>query len=189
MQSKNNQKIIDGICTGHTQTLTAFYRRNLPCIRKLVLNNQGQETDVEDLFQDSMLQLYQQLNTKTTHITCSIHSYFYAICRNNWRYTCRKKKRSTQVPLHTEIPEAPAVVHTIAQQEEKNLYQTHFSKLNASHQRILQLFLLGNSASEIAQQTGYSENYVRKKKFEAKKNLLSSIEKDPVYQELKLHHT
>ncbi|WP_438710894.1 hypothetical protein ACSTS3_19875 [Aquimarina muelleri] len=39
---------------------------------------------------------------------------------------------------------------------------------------------------QIAEETGYSEGYARKKKFECKKHLIERIESNPTYEELRI---
>ncbi|MDH7445075.1 RNA polymerase sigma factor [Aquimarina sp. 2201CG14-23] len=184
-------KIFNGIIKGNEEVLKNFYRKNFVVVKKFILQNSGNEKDAEDVFQDGLIVLYQKLNTDSVHITCSIHTYFYGICKNKWRSKLRRKHKVSccgaiddlMLEHHTDF------IDDIEQMEREQLYRKHFSKLNCKCKRILTLFFEGKSMREIGVILNYSEGYVRKKKFECKKYLMEMIEKDPLYAELAIRST
>ena len=183
----DDQTIITGIIDGDQRILTCFYRENIRYIQGYILRNYGYSEDVEDIFQDALVVLYQKLKTGILEIRVSIRTYFYGICKNLWRNRLRKKKNllldDREYCFNEETNDS--VINTIENQEREHLYRKHFLKLNTTNRKILGLFFEGKTMREIAKITGYSEDYVRKKKYEAKKKLLRMIEKDPMYNELK----
>ncbi|MEW7277891.1 sigma-70 family RNA polymerase sigma factor [Aquimarina sp. 2201CG1-2-11] len=184
----DDQTIITGIIDGDERILTCFYRENIRYIQGYILRNYGNSEDVEDIFQDALVVLYQKLRAGILELRVPIRTYFYGICKNLWRNRLRKKKNLLLDDKEHRFEEEAndSVINTIENQEREHLYRKYFLKLSANNRRILGLFFEGRSMREISEITGYSEDYARKKKYEAKRQLLSMIEKDPMYDELKV---
>ena len=186
MSDHTNSSILKGIQNGDHHITKKFYKKNLPVLKKYMLRNSGNEDDVYDIFQDALLILLQKPALSLDQTQYSIHSYFFGICRNLWRKKLRENKKLISSPTFLEdIPyQGNDLISEIHYIEKQQLYLTHFRKLNPSNQRVLHLFFSGKTMREIASTMGYTEAYVRKKKFEIKKKLLSMIEKDPKYSKL-----
>ncbi|WP_109434202.1 MULTISPECIES: RNA polymerase sigma factor [Aquimarina] len=188
MSSTEERKILEGIVAGDEVIITTFYKQNLQYVRQYILQNSGNESDVEDVFQDALVLIYQKLKADSLELHSSLRTYFYGVCKNIWRNRLRKNKKmviTEEIPDDAEsIP--PAVIEYIAQKEQEHVYRKHFLKLSDSCREILQLLFQGKSMKDIATITGYSEGYTRKKKFDCKRSLIQMIEKDPIYQELYL---
>lgn len=184
-------KIFNGIIDGDDKVLKAFYKKNFTIIKSFVMRNSGNENDAEDVFQDGLIILYQMLKEDSLRITCSIHTYFYSICKNIWLSRLRKVTRISYSEKinESQLGEEETIVETIEQKEREQLYRKHFANLNCKCKQVLTLFFEGKSLKEIGSLTDYSEGYARKKKFECKKELMEMIEKDPKYSELLLVST
>ncbi len=183
----NDQVIIAGIIEGDERILTCFYRDNIRYIQGYILRNYGNLEDVEDVFQDALVVLYQKLRSGLLEIRVPIKTYFYGICRNLWRNRLKKKEKLIIDDGQNRFEEGinDPLIANIENQEREHLYRKHFQKLSADNKKLLYLFFEGKSMREISIITGYSEGYTRKKKFEAKRQLLKMIEKDPMYEELR----
>lgn len=189
MSNTEERKILEGIVAGDKVVLTKFYKKNLPYIRHYILQNSGNKEDVEDVFQDAMVFIYQKLKTESLELNASLNTYFYGVCKNIWRNRLRKNKKlviTEDIQEDTEIS-TPKVIEDIEQKEREHIYRKHFLNLSSTCRQVLNLLFQGNSMREIALITGYSEGYTRKKKFECKRYLIEMIEKDPMYQELQLN--
>lgn len=181
-----DQVIKTGIRNGDKTVLTHFYRDNIRYIRGYILGNEGSVEDVEDVFQDALLALYQKLRSDAFEIRVPLRTYFYGICKNLWRSRLRKMEKlivDDEYHAFKQAKNEPEMMD-VQKFEQEYLYQKHFEKLSSENQNLLFLFFEGRSMREIAQITGYTEKYARKKKFDAKKQLLEMIEDDPMYREL-----
>ncbi|MEW7277742.1 sigma-70 family RNA polymerase sigma factor [Aquimarina sp. 2201CG1-2-11] len=187
MNTIEDQKILEGIKTGDEVVITAFYKKNMPYIRRYVLQNSGSELDVEDVFQDAMVLIYQKLKVEQIELYASLQTYFYGICKNIWRNRLRKNNKMVSAEDLLEAVEAldPDIVEEIERNEEAHVYRKHFVNLSEACQKVLNMVFNGKSMRQIAESTGYTEGYARKKKFECKEHLIEMIEKDPLYKELK----
>ena len=182
-----DQTIITGIIQGDERILNCFYKENIRYVQGYILRNYGNAEDVEDIFQDALVVLYQKLKAGLLEIRVPVRTYFYGICKNLWRNRLRKLKRSVVNHAHYRFDEEVDEIgyEDIENQERELLYRKHFQNLSADHRELLGLVFEGKSMKEISQIKGYSVGYTRKKKFLAKKKLLSMIEEDPMYNELR----
>ncbi|MBQ4821400.1 sigma-70 family RNA polymerase sigma factor [Aquimarina sp. MMG016] len=186
MNSTEDHKIIEGIVKGDEVIIKAFYKNNLQYIRSYVIKNSGNEEDVEDVFQDALVVLYQKFKYESVNMSASLRTYFYAICKNIWRNRLRK---NSKILLDEEVIEASEpidneIIDSINNKEREHLYRKYFLMLDSACKEILNLVFEGNSMKKISTITGYSEGYTRKKKFNCKRSLIEMIEKDSLYQEL-----
>lgn len=185
----NEQKIIDGIIAGDETVIKSFYKRNYLAIKGYVLQNSGSIQDVEDVFQDAMVILYQKLRSGSLTLQASIHTYFYGICKNLWRSRLRSHRKEilTDTLYDDFDPGAVPLIQAIEERTaQEQLYRKYFCKLPKAAREIWHLYIEGKSAREIAAIMGYSEGYVRKKKFLAKKKVLQMVSSDPMYRELRV---
>lgn len=188
IEMNKDQILIAGIIQGNEKILKSFYKENIRYVQGYVLRNNGNHEDVQDVFQDALVVLYQKLKSGSIEIRVSIKTYFYGICKNLWKNRLRKKEKLTMNNEHNHLEKEDheVIIDNIEQQEREHLYRKHFQKLSSDKKKVLHLFFEGKSMKEISKITGYTEGYTRKKKFEAKKQLLTMIEKDPLYQELRI---
>lgn len=188
-----DQEIIIGIAHSDSRILTAFYERNYTVIEKLIVTNSGNEAEVADVFQDALLLLYQKIKENNLQLTCSIHTYFYAICKKVWLNKLRRKNKILyHDQLEEVIPQEEAVTEDLEidmiTAEKEALFRKYFLQLGEPCSQLLILVFNEENYRTIAQKLGITEGNVRKKKFDCKEKLLKMIRKDPAYRELTQDH-
>ncbi|WP_298311011.1 sigma-70 family RNA polymerase sigma factor [uncultured Aquimarina sp.] len=186
MNLTNNQKVVEGIIAGDSKVLKAFYKRNLPPVRRLILKYNGTTEDVEDIFQEALVLLYHKLRAGDMELHKFIHTYFIGICKNMWRNQLRKKQMLEYNELLTDgaIDPSDSVMDILTKKHQQNVFNKHFDTLSNTNKSILRLFFEEKSNRDIADITGYSEGYTRKKKCMIKERLQKMVQSDPVYGEL-----
>ena len=187
MSEKKETDIINGFIAGDDAVLKNFYKQHFPAIRGYVLRNSGTVTDAQDVFQDALVLTFQKLKSDSFRLECSLATYVFAVSRNIWMNTLRKRKKliyKDDLPAISKQMSAD-ISKTVEQNEKFFTYQKFFLKLGKDCQRLLGLFFEGKTMKEISEIMGYSPGYTRKKKFECKKTLLEMLEKDDAFKELK----
>lgn len=172
--------IINGIRNQDDYILNWLYDNYLPSVKKHVLNNSGSQDDVSDVFQDTIIALYNQITSDTLTLTTDLKGYFFGIARNVWSAQLRKKQRT--VELEIDLPDEddpedsdPALERIVARV---------FVQLKPDQQLILKLFSEGLSYEEIASKMDLkNETYARRKKYLSKESLIELLKDDPEYQE------
>ena len=174
-------KIINGIRNQDDFILNWLYDNYLQTIKKHVLNNNGSVDDVSDVFQDTIIVLYNQIVSDSLNLTTDLKGYFFGIARNVWSAQLRKKQRT--VELEIDLPDEDETEEQSDPVLERIVSRV-FSKLKPDQQMILTLFSDGLSYEEIAIKMNLkNEVYARRKKYLSKESLIELMKEDPEYQE------
>ena len=88
--------IIEGVRRQDDKILNWLYDAYLQTVKKYVLGNSGSEEDVSDVFQDTIIVLYNQISSDNLHLTTDLKGYFFGIARNVWSAQLRKKQKTIE---------------------------------------------------------------------------------------------
>lgn len=173
--------IINGVRDQDDKILNWLYDNYFQSVKIHVLGNSGSIEDVSDVFQDSIIVLYNQITEDNMDLTTDLKGYFFGIARNVWSAQLRKKQRT--VELDVDLPEEEGLEDQSDPILER-IVSRIFQKLKPDQQMVLNLFSEGNSYEEIAVKMNLkSEVYARRKKYLCKEVLLELMKEDPEYQE------
>ncbi len=177
----SDSDLIEGIRKQDEKVLNWLYNNFLQTVRHHILKNSGNEDDVSDVFQETIIALYRQISEDHFTLTSDLKGYFFGIARNIWSVQLRRNSRNTV--LDQDIADEDG------QDESKDLIlerilSRSFSKLQNDFQQILRLFSDGLSYEEIAGQMNLgSEAYARRKKYLAKEALMELVREDEEYRD------
>jgi len=173
--------IITGIRNQDDKVLNWLYDNYFQSIKNHVLSNSGSDEDVSDVFQDTIIVLYNQITEDNLHLTTDLKGYFFGIARNVWSAQLRKKQKTTE--LEIDIPDEDDAEEQSDPTLERIISRV-FQRLKPDQQMVLNLFSDGNSYEEIAVKMNLkNEVYARRKKYLCKEVLLELMKEDPEYQE------
>jgi RNA polymerase sigma factor (sigma-70 family) len=174
-------KIIEGIKIQDDFILNWLYDNYLQTVKKHVLNNNGSDEDVSDVFQDTIIVLYNQIISDSLNLTTDLKGYFFGIARNVWSAQLRKKQRTVELEIDiTDEDENEEQSDPVMER----IVSRVFTKLKPDQQLILNLFSDGLSYEEIAIKMNLkNEVYARRKKYLSKESLIELMKEDPEYQE------
>jgi RNA polymerase sigma factor (sigma-70 family) len=172
--------IIIGIRNQDDKVLNWLYDNYFQSVKNHVLSNSGSIEDVSDVFQDSIIALYNQITEDKLNLTTDLKGYFFGIARNVWSAQLRRKQKTTDLeidlPDETTEEESDLVLERIISRV--------FQRLKSDQQMILNLFSDGLTYEEIAEKMNLkNEVYARRKKYLSKEALLDLVKEDPEYQE------
>jgi RNA polymerase sigma factor (sigma-70 family) len=172
--------IITGIRNQDDKVLNWLYDNYFQSVKSHVLSNSGSIEDVSDVFQDSIIALYNQITDDSLNLTTDLKGYFFGIARNVWSAQLRRKQKTTE--LEIDLPD-----ETTEEQSElilERIISRVFQKLKSDQQMVLNLFSDGLTYEEIAEKMDLkNEVYARRKKYLSKEALLDLVKEDPEYQE------
>jgi len=173
--------IISGIHNQDDKVLNWLYDNYFQSVKNHVLSNSGSDEDVSDVFQDTIIVLYNQITENVLNLTTDLKGYFFGIARNVWSAQLRKKQKTTE--LEIDIADEEENKEQYDQLLERIISRV-FQKLKPDQQMILSLFSEGLSYEEIADKMDLkNEVYARRKKYLCKEALLELVKEDPEYQE------
>ena len=173
--------IINGVRNQDDNVLNWLYDNYFQSVKNHVLSNSGSIEDVSDVFQDTIIVLYNQITDDSLHLTTDLKGYFFGIARNVWSALLRKKQKT--IELEIDIPDEGETEEQYDLILERIISRV-FPRLKPDQQMVLNLFADGLTYEEIAVKMNLkNEVYARRKKYLSKEALLDLVKEDAEYQE------
>lgn len=183
----SDNKIIEGIKNQDEKILEWLYDYYYPAVKKYIIRNKGCEDDVSDVFQDTIIILYNQITDSGLKLTSDLKGYFFGIARNNWNIQLRYRKKMME--LTSDIEDDITGDESNHLLLERIVFRA-FSKLKPDCQKVFKLYAEGYSYEDISIRLKLKNDiYARRKKYLCKESLMEIIKKDPEYQEYLCFHT
>ena len=181
-----DNELLKAFMKADNEAILKLYKDCLPAVSKYICGNGGTHDDARDVFQEALMALYKQAQENEFELTARIKTYIFSICRFQWLKMLRKNKRMISIEDDFDSQDIGSnIIAHLERSERFLILQKHLYKLKGNNRKILELHFQKFSTDEIAQQLGLSRLYVKKKKFECKKQLINSIKMDTVFAELK----
>ena len=174
--------LLDGVRRRDPHLVGWIYQQYFPPVRRYLLRNNGEEDDAREVFQIAMLILLEKSKQPDFAPTGSLRAYFLGVCRIVW---LKKLKENAQLPITSAADEVVTDEGELERAEtyhlRQRLYHRHFARLGEQCRAVLTGYLAGESMRTLAERLGYSEAYVRLKKFKCKEQLRRAIRADADY--------
>jgi RNA polymerase sigma factor (sigma-70 family) len=183
-----DNKYVTALLQNDTVLLEELYRNYSGKIKYMVMQNNGTEADVADVFQEAIIDIYKKAKAGFT-LTCPMEAFIYLICRNRWMNRITRKKYTNVTfaddegysNLVSEDSFANAE-QILVSQNRKNLIETKLGELGESCRQLLQYNWGGKKLEEIAELMKTSYAYIRKKKGDCMGKLIELIKSSPDYK-------
>ena len=185
MKKFTDQEIIQGLRSGDSNAVKYLARDYLPVIRYYISKNNGSEEDAKDIFQDALFIIIEKIHGSDFALQGSLATYLFAVCKNLWLMALDRQKAAKNYELRRL---ADHMENDFSEDSDRvfyeNIFRQCFDSMDQVSQKILKMYWMEISPSEIAEKLGYSYGYVRKKKSECMKELKSKIMNHPDFKEL-----
>ena len=128
-------------------------------IQSLVVNNSGSADDAKDIFQETMIVLYEKVRSGSFELNCQIKTYVYSVSRRLWLKRLQQMNR--YVPALDNLQETVPVEDEIEENERINnefhAMEKAISSLGEPCKSLLEAYYLEKrSMQEIAMSFGYT---------------------------------
>src|SRR5437763_16695777 len=88
-----DQRFINGLLQNDTLTVKEIYERFSGKVKSYIVQNNGSEDDAADIFQESLIDIYQQARSKEFHLTCPFEPFLLLVCKRKWINELKKRGR------------------------------------------------------------------------------------------------
>ena len=185
MKKYTDLEIIQGLKSGESYAVKYLAKDYLPVIRYYISKNNGNEEDAKDIFQDALYIVIEKIHNNDFVLQGTLSTYIFAICKNLWLMALDRQKAAKNYELrrladHMDTDFTESADHVFYE----NIFRQCFEAMDQVSQKILKMYWMEISPSEIADKLGYSYGYVRKKKSECMKELKNRIIEHPDFNEL-----
>src|SRR5882757_284188 len=93
MATHSDQRYLEGLLSNDNQLIEEIYRLFSPGIRNWIIQNSGSEDDAADIFQESLIDIYQQAQHKGLQLTCPFEPFLLLVCKRKWLNELKKRSR------------------------------------------------------------------------------------------------
>lgn len=186
MQQNENQRYLQGLCTGDEQIVLEIYKMCFPGVRNFICKNKGTHEDAEEAFHNALFQLTARYKVRNFEVKSTFEGYMFTVCKNIWRKELNRRKKQVRNEGVVELvakEEDQSVF--ILEQERWELFEEKIALLSDNCREILKDHFNKVPYSEIVQKFQYScENVAFQRVFKCKKRLTELIKKDHRFKSL-----
>ncbi|HET9825545.1 MAG TPA: sigma-70 family RNA polymerase sigma factor [Chitinophagaceae bacterium] len=160
MKVESNEKaLLQGLAQSDKKAIETIYKENYNMIQSLILNNSGSADDAKDIFQETMIVLYEKARSGTFELNCLIKTFVYSVSRRLWlkrlqqmnRYAPSLEDLQDTVPVDEEIAENERI------NDEFEVMNKAISSLGEPCKSLLEAYYLEKkNMQEIALSFGYT---------------------------------
>lgn len=153
-------QFIDGLRTGNNEVLSALYKKYYNIVLKFIVNNSGTQEAAQDIYQETIIVLYENVQKPAFELNCQLQTYIFSIAKRLW---LKQLKKSSKTFLFKEDGENELVDVSEEITEHLNK-EVELDKLNQSLAElgepcatlIKDFYVQKLSMDEIAEKFGYT---------------------------------
>lgn len=155
----NEKLLLEGLAANDRQAIETIYARHYDMIQSLIINNNGNADEARDIFQETMIVLYEKAKSGSFELNCQLKTYLYSVARRLWLKRLQHLQRF--VPDITGRDELVAVEDELDNHEQKNheflTMEKALNSLGEPCKSLLEAYYLQKrNMSEIASGFGYT---------------------------------
>lgn len=184
---KDQSIYLKALLNNDTEQILHIYENCFPNVKRFIMQNKGQQSDAEDVFQKALLQLTVRYRKEAFEITSSFEAYLFTVCKNLWRRELNKSKQEVTIDGVVELKnEDREMALSVLEQERWEFFQEKLNLISENCKQILKRFFKKVAYKDIATELDYNdENVVRQRVFKCKSKLTEIIKQDIRFKELK----
>lgn len=181
-----NKEYIEGLLSQDNAVLERIYQDFSGRIRFHIEKRGGTAEDAKDVFQDALLVIYQKAQMPDFELTAGFYTYLYSVCHFIWDRKKKKKSNNTvTIPEDERLTLDEDIERDIIKREKQKVFKDNLAKLGEICRKILRLFFLGKSMTEIAEAASLeNEHTARTRKYRCAKQLEKLVQSDVRYREI-----
>lgn len=156
----SDNDFIEGLRQGDNLVLTALYKKYYNIVLKLIVNNNGSQEAAQDIYQETVIALYENVRKPGFELNCQLQTYIYSVAKRLWLKQL-KKNGKTFLLKEEEDEELADVSEDLQVYEEK---EAHIRQMNQSLEELGEpcvslikgVYVHKQSMDEIAEKFGYT---------------------------------
>jgi RNA polymerase sigma factor (sigma-70 family) len=155
----DEKALLEGLAANDKKAIEAIYRDNYNMVQSLIINNNGSSDDAKDIFQETMIVLYEKVKSGSFELNCQIKTFVYSVARRLWLKRLQQQNRYSAPG--DSMAEVVAVDQELQDHEQRNaeyeMMETAINHLGEPCKSLLESYYLQKQNMQvIAQQFGYT---------------------------------
>jgi len=176
-----DQRYITALLHNDARLIHEIYKKCAGRVKSFVTFNNGTADDAEDIFQEALVDIYNQAKYKDLQLSCPLEPFLLLICKRKWLNMLKKK---SLLPVTNSEDDVLLVGEDTFEQAERLEEETDkagrfalaFEKLGERCKEIIQWSMQGEAQEKVAEALGVTYGYLRKKKSECMASLIKLIQ-------------
>jgi RNA polymerase sigma factor (sigma-70 family) len=185
-----DQRYIDALRENNVILIDEIYKKYSGKITRMVLQNNGNESNAEDVFQDVLLSIYRRAKDGNFILSCPLEGFLYLACKNTWLNELNKKSHKVTIGYSDVYSPGEDSFQMAEQfnleQDRKSLLAQKLAELCEDCRKLLQLSWSGKPMEEVARILNITYGYARKKKSVCMAELVALVKGSPQFKMLKV---
>ena len=130
----NEQQLLKALANGERAGTEHIYKQQFPVINSWLIKNGCSGDDAADLFQESMVVLFEKSQTADFRLTCNIGTYLFAVSKHLWyKKLQRQQKDPVRLFDNNDGEEDEGIADLYADDVSAHAErETHFEQLNSA---------------------------------------------------------
>lgn len=87
-------QFIDGLRTGNNEVLSALYKKYYNIVLKFIVNNSGTQEAAQDIYQETIIVLYENVQKPSFELNCQLQTYIFSIAKRLWLKQLKKSSKT-----------------------------------------------------------------------------------------------
>ena len=151
--------LLKGIAAEDKGSIEQLYRQYYIMVQSMVLANAGNNDDAADLFQETIIVLYEKIKKGNFELQCLLKTFLYSVARRLWLKKLQQQQRYISQPdgLEETIPVENEIESHLKLQNDFYLMESSMNKIGEPCKSLLQAYYLQKKhMNVIAQEFGYT---------------------------------
>ncbi len=104
-----DEELLTGLARGSDDALNQLYRQYFPMVLHLITTNNGNEDDAKDIYQETLVVLYEKVRAGSFDLHSQLKTYIYAVGRRLWLKQLAQKSRYMVRDIDIDATDATAL--------------------------------------------------------------------------------
>jgi len=157
--ASQEKELLKGLAKSDKKAAETIYTDNYNMVQALIINNNGSADDARDIFQETMIVLYEKAKSDSFELNCQLKTFIYSVSRRLWlkrlhqmqKYNSQAENIADSVPVEEEIEN-----HELLDDQFKAMEASLLSLGEPCKSLIEAYYLQKRSMTEIAGSFGYT---------------------------------
>ena len=155
----NEKAQLEGLAKNDKVIIESIYASHYSMVQSLVVNNSGSYDDARDIFQETMIVLYEKARSGSFELNCQLKTYIYSVSRRLWLKKLNQSQRF--VPDIGNVFETVPVDDQLEQHDQQSsdfsMMEKAMSGLGEPCKTLLEAYYIQKrTMTDIAGQFGYT---------------------------------